>query len=174
MIKCKPERNPRQVMLIMVCCVTAFIAVAAAACIVYAYKWFFELLLLVTTVAGIYVVYRFSMTEMEYEVGESTFTVYKTVGRKRTVACSLDLSTALTLLPKNEYAAKQKNRELPYITTRFNFNQNIKCRASYVYVCEFNGKNISVEFEPNEIFVNVMLEEIDNSKRSKDEPESGE
>ena len=171
MIKCKPERNPRQVMMIMVCCVAAFIIVAAAACIVNAYKWFFELLLLLTTVAGVYVAYRFSMTEMEYETGDGTFKVYKTVGRKRTVACSLDLSTAITLLPKNEFTAKQKNRELPYVNTRFNFNQNIRCPASYVYLCEFNGKKVAVEFEPNGIFVNSMLEEIENSKNDGGEAE---
>ena len=153
MIRCKPERNPRQAVIIIVCCAAAFIAVAAAACIIDGYKWLFELLLLTVTVAGVYVAYRFSIT------------VYKNVGRKRTAACSLDLSTAVTLLPKNEFETKQKKRELPYINTRFNFNQNIKSPASYVYVCEFNGRNIAVEFEPNSIFVNAMLEEIENSKR---------
>ena len=171
MIRCKPERNPRQAVIIIVCCAAAFIAVAAAACIIDGYKWLFELLLLTVTVAGVYVAYRFSMTEMDYEIYDGTFTVYKNVGRKRTAACSLDLSTAVTLLPKNEFETKQKKRELPYINTRFNFNQNIKSPASYVYVCEFNGRNIAVEFEPNSIFVNAMLEEIENSKRGEGESE---
>ena len=81
MVKCKPERNVRQVTVIMLSCVTAFIAVSAAACIIDAYKWFFELLLIVVSVAGIYVVYRFSMSEMEYEICDGVFTVYKTVGK---------------------------------------------------------------------------------------------
>ena len=51
MVKCKPERNVRQVTVIMLSCVTAFIAVSAAACIIDAYKWFFELLLIVVSVA---------------------------------------------------------------------------------------------------------------------------
>ena len=171
MVRCKPERNVKQVTLIMLTCVTAFVAVAAAACIIDAYKWFFELLLIVVSVAGIYVVYRFSMTEMEYEVGGGSFSVYKTVGKKRTVACSLDLFTAVTLLPRGEFEQKQKNGELPYINTRFNFNQNIRCAAAYVYVCEFNGRHIAVEFEPNMIFVDVMLDEIDKSKQNGEEDE---
>lgn len=166
MIKCKPERNPRQVTMIMLCFVTAFIAVAAAMCIINAYKWFFQLLLLAVSVAGIFVVYRFSMTELEYEVGDGVFSVYKTVGKKRTTACSLDLSTAVTLLPKNEYEQKVKKGELPYVNTCFNFNQNIRCAGSYVYVCEFNGKIIATQFEPNAIFVGVMLEEIEKSKEN--------
>ncbi|MBO4794927.1 MAG: hypothetical protein J5547_02480, partial [Clostridia bacterium] len=68
MIRCKPERNPRQAVIIIVCCAAAFIAVAAAACIIDGYKWLFELLLLTVTVAGVYVAYRFSMTEMDYEI----------------------------------------------------------------------------------------------------------
>ena len=171
-IKCKPERNPRQVTVIMICFVALFVTVAAAACIVGAYRWFFELLLLVVSAGGIFVLYRFSMTEMEYEVGDGGFAVYKTVGKKRTTACALDLSTAVTLLPKNEYEQKVKKGELPYINTRFNFNQNVRSAGSYVYVCEFNGKNIAAEFEPNAIFVGVMLEEIEKSKQNGEE--SGE
>ena len=164
MIKCKPERSVRQVTVIMISFVTAFIAVSAAMCIINAYKWFFELLLIVTGVGGIYVVYRFSMSEMEYELGDGVFTVYKTVGKKRTAVCALDLSTAITLIPKSEYLQKLKTRELPLINTRFNFDQNIRCDGAYVYICEFNGKTIAVEFEPNMIFVDAMLDEIGRSK----------
>ena len=52
------------------------------------------------------------------------------------------------------------------ISTRFNFNQNIKA-DSYVYVCEFNKKTVALEFEPNRIFVDIMLEEIENAKRDR-------
>ncbi|MDD4125108.1 MAG: hypothetical protein PHW77_05215 [Eubacteriales bacterium] len=168
MFRCKPERNPKQVTIIMLTCVTAFITAAVLLSSIGSFRWIFELILIAVISAGITVVYRYSMTEMEYEVSDGSFTVIKAVGRKRTVACSLSLSTAITLIPKEEYEEKTKNGEMPYINGRYNFNQNIKCK-SYVYVCEFNGKTLSVEFEPNDIFVCGMLEEIENAKKGGDE-----
>ncbi|MGI6716204.1 MAG: hypothetical protein ACOX3X_03275 [Eubacteriales bacterium] len=164
MYRCKPERNPRQVTLIMLTFVTAFIATAVLRCSISGYNWIFELLLIIVVSLGIMIVYRYSMTEMEYEVANGSFSVIKVVGQKRTQVCSLSLATAIMLIPKEEYAEKAKNGEIPYINTRYNFNQNLKCK-SYVYISEFNGKTILVEFEPNEIFVRVMLEEIERAKK---------
>lgn len=165
MLRCKPERNPKQVTIIMLTCVTVFVAAAILVTSVQTYRFIYELILIAVITAGISVVYRYSMTEMEYEVSDGAFTVVKVVGQKRTVACSLSLSTAVTLVPKGEYTEKIKAGALPYINRRYNFNQNIRCK-SYVYVCEFNGKILAVEFEPNEIFIRGMLEEIDQAKKN--------
>ena len=115
-------------------------------------------------------VYRYSITEMEYEIFDGSFSVIKVVGQKRTVVCSLSLSTAIMLIPKAEYTEKLKAGQMPVINSRYNFNQNMKCK-SYVYICEFNGKTIMVEFEPNEIFVRVMLEEIERAKKNDQNPD---
>lgn len=170
MFRCKPERNPKQVTLIMLTFVTAFIATAVLVCSVNSYKWIFELLLIIVLSAGIMAVYRYSMTEMEYEIFDGSFSVIKVVGQKRTVVCSLSLSTAIMLIPKAEYTEKIKAGQMPVINSRYNFNQNMKCK-SYVYICEFNGKTIMVEFEPNEIFVRVMLEEIERAKKNDQNPD---
>ncbi|NLN55530.1 MAG: hypothetical protein GX148_04420 [Clostridiales bacterium] len=170
MFRCKPERNPKQVTLIMLTFVTAFIATAVLVCSVNSYKWIFELLLIIVLSAGIMAVYRYSMTEMEYEIFDGSFSVIKVVGQKRTVVCSLSLSTAIMLIPKAEYTEKLKAGQMPVINSRYNFNQNMKCK-SYVYICEFNGKTIMVEFEPNEIFVRVMLEEIERAKKNDQNPD---
>lgn len=150
--------------------VTAFIATAVLVCSVNSYKWIFELLLIIVLSAGIMAVYRYSMTEMEYEIFDGSFSVIKVVGQKRTVVCSLSLSTAIMLIPKAEYTEKIKAGQMPVINSRYNFNQNMKCK-SYVYICEFNGKTIMVEFEPNEIFVRVMLEEIERAKKNDQNPD---
>lgn len=170
MFRCKPERNPKQVTLIMLTFITAFIATAVLVCSVNSYKWIFELLLIIVLSAGIMAVYRYSMTEMEYEIFDGSFSVIKVVGQKRTVVCSLSLSTAIMLIPKAEYTEKLKAGQMPVINSRYNFNQNMKCK-SYVYICEFNGKTIMVEFEPNEIFVRVMLEEIERAKKNDQNPD---
>lgn len=167
MFKCKPERNPKQVTLIMLTCVTVFVLTAFVSLSVAAFKWLFELALIVIATVGIAVIYRYSMTEMEYEICDGSFSVIKIVGQKRTTACSLDLSTAIMLVPKDEFKEAVSSRALPYINQRFNFNQNLKCN-SYVYVCEFNGKTIAVEFEPNQPFISVMLKEIEDRKKGGD------
>ncbi len=164
MTRCKPERNPTQVKIIFAVCILLLLAVVIVANTVKAYKWAFELLLIGLGTAAIAVVYRYSMSEMEYEVGNGDFNVYKKVGQKVTLVCSLDLSTAVTLIPKSEFEEKKAAKAIPFINVRYNFNQNIRCKSSYVYVCEFNGKTVSVEFEPNEPFVVIMLEEIEKSK----------
>lgn len=167
MFRCKPERNPRQVTVIMLTCVTTFITAAVFVSSVGTFRWICEFIIIAVVTVGISVVYRYSMTEMEYEICDGVFTVIKVVGQKRTVACSLSLSTAIVLVPKDEYVEKINNNSIPYINCRYNFNQNIKCK-SYVYVCEFNGKTLAVEFEPNDIFVRGMLEEIENAKKGGD------
>ena len=168
MTRCKPERNPAQVKMIFFVCIILLFAVVIVANTVKAYKWMFELLLIGLGTAAIAVVYRYSMSEMEYEVGNGDFNVYKKVGQKVSLVCSLDLSTAVTLIPKSEFTEKQASKEIPFVNVRYNFNQNIRCKSSYVYVCEFNGKTASVEFEPNEPFILIMLEEIEKSKLGKD------
>ena len=103
----------------------------------------------------------------KYAVGPNTFTVTKSVGRKETVVCSLELSTAIALLPKAEFKKNDKEKRYGVIGTRFNFNQNIRA-SSYVYVCEFNGRTVAIEFEPNAPFVAIMKDEIESSRSGGD------
>lgn len=91
---------------------------------------------------------------MEYAVGPNTFTVTKSVGRKRPSSARWSCRPP-ALLPNAEFKKNDKEKRYGVIGTRFNFNQNIRA-SSYVYVCEFNGRTVAIEFEPNAPFVAIM------------------
>ena len=164
MKKCKPIRNPRQAVLMLCVCAVLLVIAGCFASMLATYKWAAQIIFIVLLVICLQIVIRYTLTEMEYAVGMNTFTVTKSVGNKKTVVCSLELSTAIALIPVAEFKKQEHEKKFGVISTRFNFNQNIKA-DSYVYVCEFNKKTVALEFEPNRIFVDIMLEEIENAKR---------
>lgn len=165
MIKCKPERNPKQaIILVSLCAVTALIC--GFLCVkVDTLKWLTQLLFISAVAVGIFAVSRYTLTEMIYTVGDGSFTVTKVTGSKQTVACSLNTSTAIGLYTKSEYRAAITAKELQSPFKYYNFNQNYRPSGSYVYVSEFNGKVLAVEFEPNAIFAAAFLDEIDRNKK---------
>ena len=110
MYRCKPERNPRQVTLIMLTFVTAFIATAVLRCSISGYNWIFELLLIIVVSLGIMIVYRYSMTEMDYEVANGSFN--KRWWGKSAQVCSLSLATAIMLIPRRN-TPKRPKQEIP-------------------------------------------------------------
>lgn len=163
--KCKPIRSPRQAVVLLSVCVALAVVAAVFASVLATYRWAAQIIFLVLLVICIQIVVRYTLTEMEYAVGPNTFTVTKSVGRKETVVCSLELSTAIALLPKAEFKKNDKEKRYGVIGTRFNFNQNIRA-SSYVYVCEFNGRTVAIEFEPNAPFVAIMKDEIESRVRA--------
>ncbi len=167
MKKCKPIRSPRQAVVLLSVCVALAVVAAVFASVLATYRWAAQIIFLVLLVICIQIVVRYTLTEMEYAVGPNTFTVTKSVGRKETVVCSLELSTAIALLPKSEFKKNEKEKRYGVIGTRFNFNQNIRA-SSYVYVCEFNGRTVAIEFEPNAPFVAIMKDEIESSRSGGD------
>ena len=155
MKKCKPIRSPRQAVVLLSVCVALAVVAAVFASVLATYRWAAQIIFLVLLVICIQIVVRY------------TFTVTKSVGRKETVVCSLELSTAIALLPKAEFKKNEKEKRYDVIGTRFNFNQNIRA-SSYVYVCEFNGRTVAIEFEPNAPFVAIMKDEIESSRSGGD------
>ena len=168
MKKCKPIRSPRQAVVLLSVCVALAVIAAVFASTLATYRWLAQIIFLILLVICIQVVVRYTLTEMEYAVGANTFTVTKSVGRKETVVCSLELSTAIAFLPTAEFKKNDKEKRYGIIGTRFNFNQNIRA-ASYVYVCEFNGRTVAIEFEPNAPFVAIMKDEIESSRSGGDD-----
>ncbi len=164
MIKCKPERNPRQAIIMVAVCAAVFLGVSLISSTVEEYKWVSQAVSLAAITIGIFLVYRYTMVEMIYTVGGGTFSVSRKVGNRETVVCSLDISTAKALITKEKFKDAEKQRL--YVTSKnLNFNQNLRPAESYVYVTEFNGKLFAVEFEPNEPFVEAFLSEIENCKK---------
>ncbi len=162
MIKCKPERDPKKAVLLIGFFVVLALVTAACSTASTSYHGIYQLAFIAVLAVGINMVVRYTMTEMEYTLTEDSFEVRKKVGNKVTLVCSLALSETVVLTDKKSY---QKNAsEYGYITRKYNFNQNI-CAASAIYVCEFNGKRMLVEFEPNRAFYDCFQQKISENKK---------
>lgn len=164
MIKCKPERNPRQAIIMVAVCAVVFLGVSLVSSTIEEFKWASQAVSLASITIGIFLVYRYTMVEMIYSIGDGNFSVIKKVGNKETPVCSLDISTAKALITKNDFKKAEKNRTY-IVTKKLNFNQNMRPANSYVYITEFNGNVYAIEFEPNEPFVKAFCNEIENAKK---------
>ncbi len=162
MIKCKPERDAKKAVMLVVFFAVLSLAAAALSCIIPTYKGIYQIIFAVVLSVGISFSVRYTMTEMEYVLTEDSFQVRKKVGNKVTIACSLAVSETVVLTDKKTY--KSNPNAYGYITRKYNFNQNVFV-DSVIYICNFNGKNILVEFEPNKAFYNCFLKMIDENKK---------
>lgn len=169
MYKCKPERNVKQVVLLMVGCVFGLIAIFTMSIYWESQGGLLKFIGFLFAVLAIYVIIRFTMTEMEYALDGGTFVITKTVGNKRTVQGALDLANTVALVTKEEYREKGLNKNL---STICNYSQNIGGKH-WFYVFEFAGKRAVVEFEPNDTFVAIMKDEIEKALASKEDGTPG-
>lgn len=165
MYKYKPERNIRQVILLMAGCIAGLIAIFTLSIYWESQGGILRFIGFLCAALAIYVVIRFTMTEMEYAVEGNTFVVAKVVGNKRTVQGVLDLADTVALVTKEEYRAQGLNKNYAAFC---NYSQNIGGKHWY-YVFAFSGRNAVIEFEPNEAFVAIMRDAID---KAKNEPKS--
>ena len=166
MYKCKPERNPRQALLLItllpfISCVAFFIS----SIIRDDFRLIAQLIAVLIFTFSVITVVRYTLTEIEYSVSEETFTVAKKVGNKMTVLCSVDISSIITLVDKTTY---EHSTDFTDVVIKYNHCQNIKTQ-SYVLVYVANGKKCMIVFEPNAIFVKLINEAIENSKKNKEE-----
>ncbi len=164
---CKPERNVTQAKLLL--CIS--VAVTALLFLVSSFPLpfasFFNLAGFVSLMISILLNVRYSLTEFEYAVNGSDFSVTRIVGNRRQVVCSVALETAIDLLPKRDYdhlPSPEKG------VIKYSLNQNMRAE-SFVFLCEFNGKRAMIEFEPNNSFVALLKDEIARAKHSSDTEE---
>lgn len=162
MYKCKPERNVRQIVLLLTVSILLTVGVFVLATFWPANAGIIRFIGFFCIVICIYILFRFTMTEMEYTLCDGNFTITKIVGSKRTVQGVLDLADSIALVTKEEYREKGYNKNL---STVCNYSQNLGSNHWY-YVFEFEGKRASVEFEPNDIFVAIFKEEIEKAKNN--------
>lgn len=162
MVKCKPERDPKKaVLLIVIFAVVALIS-AACSCLMPQYKGIYQIIFIIVLAIGINSVVRYTMTEMEYSLTEDSFEVRKKVGNKVTVLCSLAISETVVLTDKKTYKANATS--YGDVVRKYNFNQNVFVDG-VIYICNFNGKKLLVEFEPNTAFYNCFLKSIEENKK---------
>lgn len=166
MYKCKPERNARQVALLMIGSIALTIGLFALGILLNQYRGTINLVALMVASIAIYIIIRFTMTEMEYTLADGNFIITKIVGSKRTDQGCLDLACTVALVTKEEYRAQGLNKS-PHAFC--NYAQNLGGKHWY-YVCEFGGRRAVVEFEPNDAFVAIMKDEIEKAQNSPKEP----
>ena len=159
MYKCKPERNVRQAVLLLVVSIAVTIGAFALALYLPAYEGIIRFIGFLLAALAIYVIVRFTMTEMEYTLDNGTFVITKIVGNKRTDQGVLDLADTIALVTREEYRAQGLNKNL---STICNYSQNLGGKH-WFYVFEFAGKRAVIEFEPNDAFVAIFREEIERA-----------
>ena len=112
MYKYKPERNVKQVILLMAGCIIGLLSIFALSIYWESQSGILRFIGFLCAALAIYVVIRFTMTEMEYAVEGNSFVIAKTVGNKRTVQGVLDLADTVALVTKEEYRAQGLNKNL--------------------------------------------------------------
>ena len=167
MYKCKPEINVTQMRLIVFIGLISSIGAYIAGSALETYGGYLKLLGFVFLCVFLMLLIRHVLSEYEYSVDGENFTVTRFTGKRSTVVCCLNLSTAIEVYKKSDYAALPKQEKA---ILKYSLNQNIKA-DSYVFLCEFNGKRAMVEFEPNEIFVKIMRDQIENAKKRESDDE---
>ncbi len=160
MYKCKPERNVRQVVLLLSVSFLATGGAFALAVVFPLHAGIIRFIAFLLLVLALYIILRFTMTEMEYTLDNGTFIITKIVGNKRMVQGALDLADSIALVTREEYRAQGLNKNL---STVCNYAQNLGGKH-WFYVFEFSGKRAVVEFEPNEAFAAIFREEIERAK----------
>lgn len=163
MYKCKPERNPKQAILLVVSLAVLSCAGFLVASFTNSYRLLAQLTAVTFLIMSISLVVRYTLTEIEYTVSPAAFVVTKTLGAKSNVLCTVDLTTAIALFDKETYLHSKESAE---VTAKFNFCQNVKAAKTFVFVFMYKGKKSMIEFEPNEVFVKLMNEAIDNAKNN--------
>ncbi len=161
MYKCKPERNPKQAALLMIGSILLTIGTFALGILWEEYKGVINLAAMFIAAIAIYIIIRFTMTEMEYTLDNGTFIITKIVGNKRTDQGSLDLAETIDLVSKEDYKAKGYNKSY---NNFFNYSQNLGGKH-WFFVVGFAGKRAVIEFEPNDAFVAIMKDEIEKAKK---------
>jgi len=164
MYKYKPERNPRQALLLVACLSILTCTGFFVASVIDNYRLFAQLIAVMLLALAILIVIRYTITEYEYTVSHDSFIVSKTVGNKSTILCSINLQTTIALVDKKTYT---HSKDFSDVTIKFNHNQNIKAAETYVFVYSFNGKKGMIEFEPNACFVKILSEAIENARKDR-------
>ncbi len=165
MYKCKPERSPKQVWLLLAgsAIITALLFLAST--LILKYTSLLSTAGMISLVVAIWLNVRYSLTEFEYAVNSTDFAITKIMGNKRQMVCNIALETAIDVMEKRDYDHLPNNEKA---IIKYSLNQNMKAK-SYVLRFEFNGKSAMVEFEPNPEFVSILRTAIVNAKGTQEQ-----
>ena len=159
---CKPERSVFQTRVLVFSCAFVTLLLFFISTVVKSYSAFIEFCGFAALMVSILFVVRYPLTEFEYAVDDTGFAVTKIIGNRRQVICNLALDSAIAIYDKKTYKSLPRNEKA---IIKYSLNQNMVAN-SYVFVCVFNGKRTMVEFEPNEEFVRIVKNAIENAKQN--------
>ncbi len=164
MYRCKPERIPKQVYLLLgiSAAVTALLFLAST--LILEYTAPLSTLGMIALIASIWLNVRYSLTELEYAVNSTDFVITKIMGNKRQIVCNVALETATDIISKRDYDHLPSNEKA---IIKYSLNQNMFAE-SYVLRFDFNGKRAMIEFEPNAEFVGIVRQAIENANLSEE------
>ncbi len=133
-------------------------------------KWLFQLLFLCLATAAIQIYLKYVLTKFEYVCDSENLSIYKIMGRKRLCVGSLALENSICeVIPYTDYV---KNKEEYNKNLVYNYTRNFKTENVYVYIFDFNGKNITILLEISKEYaeyINIHINEKMKGELKNDE-----
>lgn len=163
MYKCRPECNTKAAFLTVAVSIIVCSACFIVSVCVESYGGLIQLGGVVLLTAAIFAISRFVLTDMEYTLTNDNFSAAKVWSNRSQGVCRLDLDTAVALVDKQTFKAEYAKK----VNIKYNCCRNIGAK-SYFYICEFNGKLASIEFEPNAPFLKIMSDIVEQKLAMRD------
>lgn len=167
MILCRPERDVRKSIAILVIYSVLSVCLSVLTFWLPALQSVFTLLFFALTAAVIMLFYRYTMTQYIYQLTITEMSVIRIIGRQSRVVSTLSLEDSKLLVAKQYFFKNGQSDEWLDVPQKLDACQNIFA-SCYYFICGEDGKEVLLKFEPNELFVRAMLDNISNAKHDKD------
>ena len=167
MILCRPERDVRKSVAILVIYSALSVCLSVFTYWLPALQSLFTLLFFALSAAVIMLFYRYMLTQYIYQLTLTELSVIRIVGRQSRVVYSFLLEESKLLVAKQYFFKDGQGDKWLNVPQRIDACQNIFA-SGYYFICGEDGKEVLMKFEPNELFVRAMLDNISNAKRDKD------
>lgn len=167
MILCRPERDVRKSVAVLIIYSALSVCLSALTYWLPALQGVFTLIFFALSAAVIVLFYRYTLIQHIYQLTLTELSVIRVVGRQSRVLFSFLLEDSKLLVAKQYFFKDGQGEKWLDVPHRLDACQNIFA-SCYFFVCGEDGKEVLLKFEPNEPFVRTMLENISNAKRDKD------
>ncbi|MBR4979374.1 MAG: hypothetical protein IKX77_02365 [Clostridia bacterium] len=137
------------------------------------YPMIFQIIALFFAVFALQIYLKYIYSNYVYEACENDLKIYRISGKKSICVCSLSYEESTSKVFSSEYYETHKS-ELPKVRISTNFCKNIFPKDYYLYYFNFNSKQASLKFEPDEIFVKFLNEKIENALLRKERFENSD
>lgn len=113
---------------------------------------------------AIQIINRYSLTWFVYETDseKGLFNITKVLGKKNTLAASIEFSDILYLDKKEKGYSPKKKYNKPFRV--YNFCNNMYPLNAYYLICNVEGEDIAVIVEADEHFLELIKENLSNNK----------